>query len=297
MPVVYYCDHHEIPLPAGHRFPVAKYRLIRERLEASQRFDLRPAPLADVTAIERVHDPAYVREFLDGTLSAAAVRRIGFPWSHGLVTRTLASVGSTLAASDRALESGWSGGLAGGTHHAFRAEGSGYCIFNDMAVAVASLRDRGRIERAAIVDCDVHQGDGTASLFEADPGVLTISLHGHNNFPFRKRVSKIDVEFEDGAGDAEYLAALAGVLDHVRAFRPDIVYFQSGVDTLATDRLGKLSLTQEGLRERDQLVLSLPFPLVIVLGGGYGEPIDTTVEAHSATFLAAAGRDYTVGKA
>jgi acetoin utilization deacetylase AcuC-like enzyme len=289
-PVVYYCDHLEIPLPEGHRFPVAKYRLIRERLEASGRFDLRPAPLAGEADIRRVHDPGYIRDFLEGTLAPAAIRRIGFPWSVGLVKRTLASVGSTLAASERALESGWSGGLAGGTHHAFRAEGSGYCIFNDMAVAIASLRARGRIRRAAIVDCDVHQGDGTAALFASDPDVLTISLHGRNNFPFRKRVSKIDVEFDDGTRDEEYLRALTGVLPRVTAFAPDIVYFQSGVDTLATDRLGKLSLTPEGLRRRDALVLALPFPVVIVLGGGYGEPIETTVEAHTATFLAAAHR-------
>lgn len=291
-PVVYYCDHHEIPLPEGHRFPAAKYRLIRERLEQSGQFDLRPAPLADIADIERVHDPTYVREFLEGTLPPAAIRRIGFPWSQGLVTRTLASVGSTLAASERALESGWSGGLAGGTHHAFRAEGSGYCIFHDMAVAIAALRAQGRIRRAAIVDCDVHQGDGTAALFENDPDVLTISLHGRNNFPFRKRVSKIDIEFEDGAGDEEYLRALETVLPEVRAFRPHIVYFQSGVDTLATDRLGKLSLTHGGLRRRDALVLSLEFPLVVVLGGGYGEPIETTVEAHAATFLHAAALRY-----
>jgi acetoin utilization deacetylase AcuC-like enzyme len=297
-PVVFYCDRLEIPLPEGHRFPVAKYRLIRERLEQSGRFDLRPAPFADVADIERVHDSGYVREFLEGTLPPAAIRRIGFPWSEGLVRRTLASVGSTLAASERALEFGWSGGLAGGTHHAFRAEGSGYCIFNDMAVAIAAMRARGRIRRAAIVDCDVHQGDGTAALFEGDPDVLTISLHGRNNFPFRKQASKIDIEFEDGAGDGEYLAALEGVLPRVSGFAPDIVYFQSGVDTLATDRLGKLSLTLDGLRRRDELVLALPFPLVIVLGGGYGEPIETTVEAHAATFLAAAaGRRYTESRA
>jgi acetoin utilization deacetylase AcuC-like enzyme len=294
-PVVYYCDHHEIPLPEGHRFPIAKYRLIRERLEASDRVDMRQAPLADVADIERVHEPEYVRQFLDGTLPPAMIRRIGFPWSEGLVRRTLASVGSTLAASQRALETGWSGGLAGGTHHAFHAEGSGYCIFNDMAVAIEALRARGGIRRAAVVDCDVHQGDGTASLFENDPDVLTISLHGRNNFPFRKRVSKIDIEFEDGAGDEEYLRALADVLPEVRTFAPDIVYFQSGVDTLATDRLGKLSLTPEGLHRRDGLVLALSFPLVIVLGGGYGEPIETTVEAHAATFLAAAQRPAIIG--
>ncbi len=290
-PLVLYCDHHEIPLPPGHKFPLAKYRKLRERLESTGKFDLRPAPLASPEDIRRIHDPVYVAQFLDGTLPPAMIRRIGFPWSEGLVRRTLASVGSTLTAARQALASGgsasWAGGLAGGTHHAFVAEGSGFCIFNDMAVAIAVLRAEGRIRRAAIVDCDVHQGDGTAKIFEQDPGVLTISLHGRNNFPFRKQQSKIDIEFEDRTGDAEYLAALAGVLPEVERFAPDLVFFQSGVDGLHTDRLGKLALTHAGLEQRDALVLGLPFPMVVVLGGGYSEPIDHTVEGHYRTFVAA----------
>lgn len=283
---VFYCDHHEIPLPPGHKFPMAKYRLLRERLEAAGGFDLRPAPPGALDDILLVHDEAYGRAFLDGTLDPAMIRRIGFPWSAGLVARTLASVGSTVAAAKLAINEGCAGGLAGGTHHAFRDAGSGFCIFNDIAVAIRALG----LRRAAVVDLDVHQGDGTAAIFEDSPEVLTISLHGRNNFPFRKRRSKIDIEFEDGTGDEEYLARLAEVLPRVVEFEPELVFFQSGVDALATDRLGKLALTPEGMARRDAMVVALPFPLVVTLGGGYSEPIEHTVSAHAATFLAAARR-------
>lgn len=285
---VFYCDHHEIPLPDGHKFPMRKYRLLRDRLAATGLFDLQPAPLASLDQVTLVHDATYAQAFVDGTLDPQMMRRIGFPWSLGLVRRTLASVGSTLAASRVALETGWGGGLAGGTHHAFRDAGSGFCIFNDMAVAIAVLRAEGRIGRVAIVDLDVHQGDGTAMLFADDPDTLTISLHGRNNFPFRKQQSKLDIEFEDGATDAVYLPEVAHAVDRVREFSPDLVYFQSGVDGLATDRLGKLSLTHAGLQQRDALVMALPYPIVIVLGGGYSEPIENTVEGHFNTFSAAA---------
>ncbi len=285
---LFYTDTYEIPLPDGHKFPMRKYRMLRERLTASGLFTFTLAPLAAWDDITLVHDAAYARAFVDGTLAPQAIRRIGFPWSKGLVDRTLASVGGTVAAARVALQHGWCGCLAGGTHHAFRAEGSGFCIFNDIAVAVAVLRKDGQIRRAAIVDCDVHQGDGTAAIFRDDPDTLTISLHGRNNFPFRKQQSRIDIEFEDGTKDEEYLAALEAVLPRVVDFRPDVVFFQSGVDTLRTDRLGKLALTHDGLARRDELVLGLPFPLVVTLGGGYGEPIEETVLAHQHTFLAAA---------
>lgn len=290
-PVLFYCDHHPIPLPADHKFPIRKYRLLRERLEAEARFEFAPAPLADPAVIRLAHDPGYVDAFLNGTLDAAAVRRIGFPWSPELVTRTLASVGGTLAAAERAFTgAGWGGTLAGGTHHAFHGEGSGYCIFNDIAIAIHVLRAQGRIRRAAVIDLDVHQGDGTAKLFEHDPEALTLSFHGRNNFPFRKQRSKIDVEFEDGTEDPAYLAKLEEILPLVRAFEPDLVFYQSGVDALAADRLGRLALTHDGLRGRDALVLEAArgLPLVITLGGGYGDPIEATVEAHAATFLLAA---------
>jgi acetoin utilization deacetylase AcuC-like enzyme len=289
---LYYCDHLEFPLPVGHKFPVRKYALIRELLGAGGDYEFRQAPFAAEDQIARVHDPAYVRAFLEGSLPERAMRRIGFPWSEGLVRRTLASVGGTLAACELALAAGFGGNLAGGTHHAFRAEGSGFCVFNDLAVAIVAMREQRRIARAAVIDLDVHQGDGTATLFENDPDVLTVSLHARNNFPFRKQRGCIDIELEDGAGDEAYLIALESVLPRVFAFRPDLVLYQSGVDGLATDRLGRLALTHHGLVRRDRLVMescrSYGAPIAITLGGGYSEPIEFTAEAHANTFLTAA---------
>lgn len=289
---LYYCDHHEIPLPAGHKFPITKYRLLRERLAGDGFFQFEQAPAADRETLERAHEAAYVSAFLDGTLAAAIMRRIGFPWSEGLVKRTLASVGGTLGASRMALETGWGGNLAGGTHHAFRAEGSGFCVFNDLAVAILSLRAESGLERAAVIDLDVHQGDGTALIFEDDPDVLTFSMHGRNNFPFRKQRSRIDVDLEDGTADECYLTRLAEALPAVFDFAPDVVFYQSGVDALASDRLGRLSLTHEGLKRRDRMVLerarSYGAPLVVTLGGGYSDPVELTAEAHANTFRMAA---------
>lgn len=271
---------------------MCKYRMIRERLAGDKRFLLEQAPLADPAVIQLAHDPRYVSRFLDGSLDPQVMRRIGFPWSQGLVTRTLASVGGTLQAAQEALAAGWGGTLAGGTHHAFYAEGSGFCVFNDIAVAIHSLRAQARIRRAAVLDLDVHQGDGTALLFENDPDVLTISLHGKNNFPFRKQRSKIDVELPDGCRDAQFLAELDGVLPYLAAFHPEIVFYQSGVDALDTDRLGRLALSPEGLLARDHRVLSffasLAVPVVITLGGGYSDPIEGTADAHANTFRTAA---------
>jgi acetoin utilization deacetylase AcuC-like enzyme len=266
--------------------------MLRRQLSESGIFDFAPAPLAEAGVVERVHDPDYVRAFIDGRLDAAAVRRIGFPWSEALVARTLASAGGTLAAAGEALRSGWGGTLAGGTHHAFRDAGSGYCVFNDLAIAIADMRAGARVQRAAVIDLDVHQGDGTAAIFAGDPDVLTVSLHGAANFPFRKQQSSIDIEFADGTGDGEYLERLAGVLPRVREFGAGVVLFQSGVDALVADRLGRLSLTHEGLRERDRMVFAFAraggIPLVVTLGGGYAEPVEETVRAHAQTFLLAA---------
>jgi acetoin utilization deacetylase AcuC-like enzyme len=214
------------------------------------------------------------------------MRRIGFPWSPELVRRTLASVGGTLAASRDAMERGFGGNLAGGTHHAFRGEGAGFCVFNDLAVAILALRRDGLAGRAALIDLDVHQGDGSAAIFADDPAVLTLSMHGENNFPFRKQRSRIDVALADGTDDAEYLRQLQQVLPEVTAFRPEVIFYQSGVDALVGDRLGRLALTLDGLKQRDRLVLevSRAIPLVITLGGGYGDPIERTAEAHANTF-------------
>jgi len=266
--------------------------MVRDLLAQDGSFAFEQAVFASPDVIRLAHDPAYVDRFLDGTLDRSIIRRIGFPWSEGLVRRTLASVGGSLAGAAEALRHGWGGNLAGGTHHAFYNEGSGFCVFNDIALVIHWLRAEHGIRRAAVIDLDVHQGDGTALLFADDPHVLTLSMHGKNNFPFRKQVSKIDVELADGMEDAAYLSHLVEVLPRVFAFAPDFVVFQSGVDTLATDTLGRLSLTLEGLRERDRLVLesvrAAGVPLLITLGGGYSQPLEMTAEAHANTFRAAA---------
>src|SRR6185503_11383674 len=198
---LFYCDHYSIPLPADHKFPASKYRLLRGMLAADGVFSLEPAEAAGRDMLELAHDPAYVESFLNGTLDPLVMRRIGFPWSLELTRRTLASVGGTVAASDDALRTGLGGNLAGGTHHAFRDQGAGFCVFNDIAVAILTLRRSGRVRRAAVVDLDVHQGDGTAAIFRDDPDVLTLSIHGRNNFPFHKQASKIDIDLDDGVTD------------------------------------------------------------------------------------------------
>jgi acetoin utilization deacetylase AcuC-like enzyme len=289
---LYYCDHHSIPLPPGHKFPIEKYAMLRARLEAERCFELQPAPFAEARELELAHDEQYVRAILSGDVDPRVMRRIGFPWSEQLVRRTLASVGGTLAASRDAIASGLGGNLAGGTHHAFRGEGSGFCVFNDLAVAIFTLRQEGLAARAAVVDLDVHQGDGTAAIFENDPSVLTISIHGENNFPFRKQRSRIDIGLPDGTGDEEYLDYVRKTLPAVLAFKPEVIFYQAGVDGLASDRLGRLALTHEGLGQRDRLVLETAIvhhiPIVITLGGGYSAPIEATAEAHADTFRIAA---------
>jgi acetoin utilization deacetylase AcuC-like enzyme len=289
---LFYCDHFEIPLPEGHKFPIRKYRLLRDLLMADGLFTLEPASFADAAVISLAHDPTYVESFISGTVDPKVMRRIGFPWSTGLVRRTLASAGGTLAAMAEALGGGFGGTLAGGTHHAFRAEGAGFCVFNDVAIAVSFLRAQGNVRRVAVVDLDVHQGDGTAHFFEHDPTVLTLSLHGANNFPFRKQRSRIDIELPDKTGDVQYLDTLRTVLPRVWEFEPELVFYLSGVDALESDALGRLSLTVDGLKARDRMVIEgvheRSVPLVITLGGGYSNPIELTAQAHANTFRVAA---------
>jgi len=260
--------------------------MLRETLEADGVYRLEPAPFAERQTIELAHDPAYVASILDGSVDPKVMRRIGFPWSEGLVRRTLASVGGTLAATADALSTGFGGNLAGGTHHAFRTEGAGFCVFNDLAVAI-----RAHGLRAAVVDLDVHQGDGTAAIFAEDGAIFTVSVHGENNFPFHKQRSDLDISLPDGTGDREYLERVREALPAVAAFRPEIVFYQSGVDALAGDRLGRLLLTHDGLMERDRTIFEFvhrhSFPIVVTLGGGYSRPIDNTVTAHANTFRTA----------
>ena len=287
-----YGDHYHFPLPPGHKFPLAKYALLRERLAGDARLAFSPAPLISRFDVLRIHSEQYVDAFLAGKLEPKVMRRIGFPWSPELVTRTLASAGGTLSSARTALATGFGGTLAGGTHHAFQNEGSGFCVFNDIAIAIAWARAEAGITKAAVIDLDVHQGDGTALIFADDPGVFTLSLHGAGNFPFRKQKSTLDVELADGTGDGAYLNALESALEPVWHFEPEMVFFQAGVDSLATDRLGRLGLTLEGLARRDSLVIGAAshkrIPLVITIGGGYSEPIERTVDANAQTFEIAA---------
>jgi len=274
---------------------MGKYRLLREALLASgvlQADELVPSELVDVQSLLRVHSARWVRAVLDNRLTEAEQRRLGFPWSPELVLRSRAAVGGTCSAAVRALAEGIGGNLAGGTHHAFPDHGEGFCVFNDIAVSIRALQAAGSIRRALVVDLDVHQGNGTAAVFEGDPEVFTFSMHGERNFPFRKQRSSLDIALADGAGDEVYLDVLARHLPRVvEAARPDLLYYQAGVDPLAEDTLGRLSLTHAGLEARDAFVLEAAqrsgVPVVVTLGGGYARPLEATVRAHIGTYRAA----------
>ena len=269
-----------------------KYGLLRERLLAEgtlREGGFTASHPIDLDALLLVHDRAYVEAVVGGGLSEAEVRRLGFPWSEQLVLRSRASVAGTLAAARDALSNGIAGNLAGGTHHAFADHGEGYCVFNDHAVAFRVLQLEGRVDRAVIVDLDVHQGNGTAAIFAADDSVFTFSMHGARNFPFRKQRSSLDVELDDGCEDAEYLALLSRHLPAaLDAARADVLFYQGGVDPLAGDALGRLRLTHAGLRARDRMVLASArergIPVVLTLGGGYARPLEASVEAHCGTY-------------
>ena len=296
----FYSDTFVLPLPEHHRFPMAKYRLLRERLVEEGVLDARDLHVPEAATwdqIRRVHDAGYVDAVASGTLTADAQRRIGFPWSPMMVERSRRSVGATIAAAREVMRDGARGvqaggrvcaNLAGGTHHAFRDRGEGYCVFNDVAVAATLLLDDGAAARVAVVDCDVHQGNGTAAIFRDQPAVFTFSLHGANNFPFRKETSDLDVVFDDGAGDDEYLEALerhlAPVLD---AHDPDVVFYLAGADPYEGDRLGRLKLTIAGLQRRDRMVFDAcrrrGVPVVVVMSGGYAPDVDAIVTIHTNT--------------
>jgi acetoin utilization deacetylase AcuC-like enzyme len=295
MPRFFHPDVAELTLPAGHRFPAGKYGLLRQRIVAEGVLPaawLAPSPLASRDELITAHGEGYVDRVLVGRLDPEAQRRIGLPWSPTLVARARASVGGSLAAARQALEHGISGQLAGGTHHAHRDFGSGFCTFNDLAVTALVLLGERRVGRIAIVDLDVHQGDGNAALLSADPRTFVASLHAERNFPFRKVASDLDVGLADGTEDGAYLAHLGGVLERVLAFKPDLVLYLSGADALKGDRLGRLALTHAGLMARDRLVLETcrrqAIPVAIAIGGGYGDPIDLSITGYLNTFRAAA---------
>jgi acetoin utilization deacetylase AcuC-like enzyme len=286
------------PLPEGHRFPVAKYAMLREAVIAeglvpAERV-LDPAR-AETSQLELVHTAEYVRRFREGSLEPAELRRLGFPWSEALVERSFRAVGGTIAAARHALSHGLAMNLAGGTHHAFPDHGEGFCVFNDVAVAIRILQGDGLVRRAAVVDLDVHQGNGTHAIFAGDPSVLTFSMHGGKNYPFHKVAGTVDVELPDGTGDDAYLAELAAALPRVlAASAPDLVVYIAGADPHEGDRLGRLALTFDGLARRDAFVLDscreVGIPVAITIGGGYGRRIDDTVAAHLRTVRVARDR-------
>jgi acetoin utilization deacetylase AcuC-like enzyme len=295
----FYSDEFVLPLPEGHRFPMRKYCLTRDfavaRVPALEL--VRPLP-AGREELELAHTAAYVDRVFGGTLTAREQREIGFPWSVEMVERSRRSVGATLAASRTALVEGIGINLAGGTHHAYADRGSGFCVFNDVAVAARSMgedaRRRGQPPPAiAVVDLDVHQGNGTASILAVDDTVFTLSLHGEKNFPFRKEASDLDVGLPDGCDDAHYLAALDGALAALLdRFAPDFVFYLAGADPYVGDRLGRLDLTVEGLADRDRRVFdwaaTLGCPVAVAMAGGYGRVIEETCAIHAQTVAIAA---------
>jgi acetoin utilization deacetylase AcuC-like enzyme len=292
-------DHYPLPLPAGHRFPAAKYAALRRRLEEhvadGAPFEFVEPHAATDEELLRVHERAYVGRVLAGTLAPDEIRRIGFPWSEALVERSLRSTGAAVDAAAAALEDGVAASLAGGTHHAGTNWGEGFCVFNDTAVAAREMQARGLVQRVVILDCDVHQGNGTAEIFAEDESVFTMSIHGERNFPVRKFASSLDVPLEDGTGDEAYLTALSpAVAEAFERGRPDLVLYIAGADPYEGDRLGRLALTKPGLLARDRLVLdachAAGVPVAIVCGGGYCDDIESIVDIHAATMLLAAGR-------
>lgn len=289
---LFYTDVFVLPLPDGHRFPMAKYALLREALLASGDFapeDFQLPPAATDAELLRAHDADYLRAVASGQLPEKAQKAIGFPWSPGMVERSRRSAGATLAACRSALaRGGFAANLAGGTHHAFRDRGEGFCVFNDAAVASLAMLAEGRAERILIVDCDVHQGNGTAAILRDEPRVFTFSMHGARNYPFAKEASDLDIELPDGCGDDAYLEQLRyGLETAFDLARPTLVLYLAGADPYRDDRLGRLALTMDGLRERDHLVLARcraeGIPAAIAMAGGYARQIADTVHIHANT--------------
>lgn len=291
----YFCDDTPLLLPEGHRYPASKYALLRQRVEQMLP-DVRlcSAPAAQEEDLLLAHDPSYVRHVLDGTLPPAMQREIGFPWSSQMALRARRSVGATLAASRSACQEGVAINLAGGTHHAGVARGSGFCVFNDVAVAARAMQAEG-LRSIVVVDLDVHQGDGTAAIFAGDSTVVTLSLHGAKNFPFRKQPSDLDVPLPDGCGDLDYLSELERALDwlwkRTESARPELLFYLAGCDVHEGDRLGRLKLTASGIRQRDEMVLQQArvrgLPVVVAMAGGYGRDLEQMVDLQVQTVRSA----------
>ena len=291
----FYSDHFVLPLPEGHRFPMAKYSMLRERVAAElSAVQMVEAPAATEGELALVHEPDYVQAVLEGTLSPQALREIGFPWTPAMAERSRRSAGASIAAARVAAQEGIAGNLAGGTHHASANQGGGFCVFNDIAVTarvrqMEHFRLTKRQLQVLVVDLDVHQGNGTASIFANDPSVFTLSVHGEKNFPFRKVDSDLDVGLPDGCTDEPYLVALEAALQTVlHRIQPEFLIYLAGADAHEGDRLGRLKLSEEGMKARDQRVFdwakSLDLPMIICMGGGYGRDLATTVAVQMNTW-------------
>ena len=289
---LFYCDQFVLPLPPGHRFPMEKYRLLRETLAASgivPGHDFLVPAAATFTELARAHAPDYVQRVEEGALTAAEGRAIGFPWSREMVERSKRSSGATIAACRAALQDGVAANLAGGTHHAFYDRGEGYCVFNDAAIAARAMQAENHVGHVLIIDCDVHQGNGTTSIAAADHSLFTFSIHGARNYPFRREVpSDLDIDLPDGTQDAEYLTALRTGLEELFArSQPQLVIYLAGADPFEDDRLGRLKLSKQGLLQRDEMVfaacLQRGLPVAIAMAGGYARNIADTVEIHANT--------------
>lgn len=283
---------HIVPLPPEHRFPMEKYRLLYEKLIEERILSadqIYPAPPVEISDLLLAHDERYVFGFRDGTLPAAELRPIGLPWSYELFVRSLHSVGGFIAATENAISNGFSAVLAGGTHHAHRDRGEGYCVFNDFAVGALRLLTTGRMKKILIIDLDVHQGNGNSSILGEREDVFIFSMHGERNYPFRKVKSHLDIALPQGAGDEEYLSALEKALPSLPA--ADMIFYQAGVDVLKEDVLGTFAMSFEGIRTRDRMIFEFAkktnTPLAMAIGGGYSKPVDLTVRAYANTFVTA----------
>jgi acetoin utilization deacetylase AcuC-like enzyme len=285
------CDNFRVPLPEWHRFPMIKYARLREKIVAEGLIaaeDLLTPHAATDDELLLAHDADYIKKMVAGSLTPDEIRTLGFPWTASLVERSRRSVGATIEASRLAFEDGISVNLAGGTHHAYRDHGAGFCVFNDAAVAARVIQEEGKAQRVLIVDCDVHQGDGTASIFGNDPTVFTFSIHGALNYPLEKQASDLDVELEDGTQDAAYLEALnKGLTLAIERAKADLVIYLAGADPYIYDRLGRLRITKDGLLQRDRLVFThcrkAGLPVAVTMAGGYAEEVADTVDIHYQT--------------
>ena len=285
----FYTDHFVLPLPAGHRFPMEKYSRLRDLVKTLVDIELVEAPAVNDTQILYAHDPNYLINIIEGKLSPQAQREIGFPWSEKMVERSRRSAGATVAAALNALEEGIAVNLAGGTHHAYRDMGSGFCVFNDSAIAARVLQKEINSKlKIAVIDLDVHQGNGTAAIFQNDSSVFTLSLHGENNFPFKKEQSDLDLGLADGCDDQNYLSALQQALDQMQSrFKADFLIYLAGADPHEGDRLGRLKISKAGMRRRDEAVFQFAvernLPVAMSMAGGYGKEIESTVDIHFQT--------------